>query len=99
MLREHRTGPPRRHPVGAERGGDAPLDRDLPGTGRTADAKIAAIAQEYFDLRPKGIIAMLKLLRTIYRKTAAYCHFGRDEPEVSLEATDKARALRSAAGL
>jgi S-adenosylmethionine synthetase len=69
------------------------------GTGRIADEKIAALVQEHFDLRPKGIIQMLKLLRPIYRKTAAYGHFGRDEPEFSWEATDKAQALKAAAGV
>jgi S-adenosylmethionine synthetase len=69
------------------------------GTGRIPDAKIAQIVQEQFDLRPKGIIAMLDLLRPIYQKTAAYGHFGRDEPEFTWEATDKAGALRAAAGL
>ena len=69
------------------------------GTGRIPDAKIAMIVQEQFDLRPKGIIAMLKLLRPIYRKTAAYGHFGRDEPEFTWESMDKADALRAAAGL
>jgi S-adenosylmethionine synthetase len=69
------------------------------GTGRIPDAKIAQIVQEQFDLRPKGIIAMLDLLRPIYRKTAAYGHFGRDEPEFTWESTDRADALRAAAGL
>ena len=69
------------------------------GTGKLPDVKIASIVQEQFDLRPKGIIAMLNLLRPIYRKTAAYGHFGRDEPEFTWEATDKADALRAAAGL
>ena len=55
--------------------------------------------QEYFDLRPKGIILMLDLLRPIYEKTAAYGHFGREEPEFTWERTDKAQALRAAAGL
>ncbi len=50
-----------------------------------------------FDLRPKGIIQMLDLLRPIYEKTAAYGHFGRDEPEFTWEATDKALALKQAA--
>jgi S-adenosylmethionine synthetase len=53
---------------------------------------------EHFDLRPKGIIQMLDLLRPIYLKTAAYGHFGRDEPEFTWEATDKAEALRAEAG-
>ena len=49
---------------------------------------------EHFDLRPKGIIQMLDLLRPIYEKTAAYGHFGREEPEFTWERTDKAAALR-----
>ena len=69
------------------------------GTGRVPDGKIEQLVQEHFDLRPKGIIQMLKLLRPIYRKTAAYGHFGRDEPEFTWEATDKAQALKAAAGL
>jgi S-adenosylmethionine synthetase len=69
------------------------------GTGKIADDKIAALVQEYFDLRPKGIIQMLDLLRPIYEKTAAYGHFGREEPEFTWERTDKAAALRAAAGL
>jgi S-adenosylmethionine synthetase len=69
------------------------------GTGRIPDAKISALIESHFDLRPKGIIQMLKLLRPIYRKTAAYGHFGRDEPEFTWEATDKAQALKAAAGL
>jgi S-adenosylmethionine synthetase len=69
------------------------------GTGRIPDTRIAQLVQEQFDLRPKGIIAMLNLLRPIYRKTAAYGHFGRDEPEFSWESTDRADALRAAAGL
>jgi S-adenosylmethionine synthetase len=58
-----------------------------------------ALVHEHFDLRPKGIIQMLDLLRPIYEKTAAYGHFGRDEPEFSWEKTDKAQLLKSAAGL
>ncbi|MCB1886211.1 MAG: methionine adenosyltransferase [Rhodocyclaceae bacterium] len=69
------------------------------GTGKVADARIVELIRETFDLRPKGIIASLDLLRPIYTKTAAYGHFGRDEPEFTWEATDKADALRSAAGL
>ena len=68
------------------------------GTGRIPDAKISEIVQHEFDLRPKGIIRMLDLLRPIYRKTAAYGHFGRDEPEFTWERTDRAQALKSAAG-
>ncbi len=69
------------------------------GTGRIPDARIAEIVQQEFDLRPKGIIRMLDLLRPIYRKTAAYGHFGRDEPEFTWERVDRAQALRQAAGL
>ncbi|HEY6774446.1 MAG TPA: methionine adenosyltransferase domain-containing protein, partial [Oxalicibacterium sp.] len=64
-----------------------------------SDEKIAQLVQEHFDLRPKGIVQMLDLLRPIYGKTAAYGHFGREEPEFSWERTDKAQALRAAAGL
>lgn len=69
------------------------------GTGKIADEKIAALVAEHFDLRPKGIVKALDLLRPIYSKTAAYGHFGREEPEFTWEWTDKADALRSAAGL
>ena len=69
------------------------------GTGKIPDEQIAALVHEHFDLRPKGIIQMLDLLRPIYEKTAAYGHFGRDEPEFTWERTDKAAALRAAAGL
>jgi S-adenosylmethionine synthetase len=69
------------------------------GTGVIPDEQIAALVNEHFDLRPKGIIQMLNLLRPIYEKTAAYGHFGRDEPEFSWERTDKAAMLRQAAGI
>jgi S-adenosylmethionine synthetase len=69
------------------------------GTGKVSDETIAALVTKHFDLRPKGIVNMLDLLRPIYLKTAAYGHFGRDEPEFTWEATDKARLLRSDAGL
>ena len=69
------------------------------GTGKIPDHEIEKLVQEHFDLRPKGIIQMLDLLRPIYEKTAAYGHFGRDEPEFTWERTDKANALRAAAGL
>jgi S-adenosylmethionine synthetase len=69
------------------------------GTGVISDEKIAQLVQEHFDLRPKGIVQMLDLLRPIYAKTAAYGHFGREEPEFSWERTDKAAILRAAAGL
>src|SRR4030088_2154956 len=69
------------------------------GSGRLSDDKLAQLVLQHFDLRPKGIIQMLDLLRPIYEKTAAYGHFGRDEPEFTWEATDKASALRAAAGI
>ncbi|MCL5979086.1 methionine adenosyltransferase [Acidithiobacillus sulfuriphilus] len=72
---------------------------DTFGTGAIDDDRIAALVREHFDLRPKGIIQMLDLLRPIYGKTAAYGHFGREEPEFTWERTDKAATLRDAAGL
>ena len=69
------------------------------GTGVIPDDEIAALVHDQFDLRPKGIIQMLDLLRPIYAKTAAYGHFGREEPEFSWERTDKVAVLRAAAGL
>ena len=69
------------------------------GTGIIPDERIAELIGEHFDLRPKGIIQMLDLMRPIYAKTAAYGHFGRDEPEFTWERLDKAAQLREAAGL
>jgi S-adenosylmethionine synthetase len=69
------------------------------GTGKISDEKLSALVQKHFDLRPKGIVQMLDLLRPIYEKTAAYGHFGREEPEFTWEHTDKAAALRADAGL
>ena len=69
------------------------------GTGVIPDEKISELVARHFDLRPKGIVQMLDLLRPIYSKTAAYGHFGRDEPEFTWERTDRAAALRDAAGL
>jgi S-adenosylmethionine synthetase len=68
------------------------------GTGKVSDELLTQLVREHFDLRPKGIVKMLDLLRPIYAKTAAYGHFGRDEPEFTWEATDRAAALRAAAG-
>jgi S-adenosylmethionine synthetase len=65
------------------------------GTGKVSDEKLAKLVEQHFDLRPKGIIKALDLLRPIYFKTAAYGHFGRDEPEFSWEATDKVAALKA----
>jgi S-adenosylmethionine synthetase len=69
------------------------------GTGQISDEKIAELVQLHFDLRPKAIIQTLDLLRPIYTRTATYGHFGRDEPEFTWEATDKAEALKADAGL
>ncbi|NBY14356.1 MAG: methionine adenosyltransferase [Betaproteobacteria bacterium] len=65
------------------------------GTGVVPDEKIAQAVREVFDLRPRGIVQMLDLLRPIYQKTAAYGHFGREEPEFTWERTDRAEALKS----
>ena len=67
------------------------------GTGKIADEKLSQLVLANFDLRPKGIIQMLDLLRPIYEKTAAYGHFGREEPEFTWERTDKVLALKQAA--
>jgi len=69
------------------------------GTGKIDEGKLAEIVREVFDLRPKGIVAELDLLRPIYAKTAAYGHFGRELPEFTWERTDKAAALKAAAGI
>ena len=69
------------------------------GTGVIPDAEIAKLVLAHFDLRPKGIVQMLDLLRPIYQKSAAYGHFGREEPEFTWERTDKVALLRDAAGL
>ncbi|MFW8564903.1 methionine adenosyltransferase [Orrella sp. 11846] len=69
------------------------------GTGVVSDERLAELVREHFDLRPRGIVNMLDLLRPIYTKTAAYGHFGRSEPEFTWEATDKAQALKEAAGI
>lgn len=69
------------------------------GTGVIAEERLVQLVREYFDLRPKGLIRMLDLLQPIYRPTAAYGHFGRTEDTFTWEKTDKAEALREAAGL
>jgi len=69
------------------------------GTGKISNERIVQLVREHFELRPKGLIRMLDLIRPIYFGTAAYGHFGREEPQFTWEATDKAAALRAAAGL
>jgi S-adenosylmethionine synthetase len=72
---------------------------DSYGTGKLSNEKMTELVLKHFDLRPKGIVQMLDLLRPIYQKTAAYGHFGREEPDFTWEATDRAAALRADAGL
>ena len=79
------------HPVG--------LFVETFGTGTLADEHIQDAVREVFDLRPAAIIRDLDLLRPIYRATAAYGHFGRELPDFTWERTDRAEALRAAAGL
>ncbi|MGD8812183.1 MAG: methionine adenosyltransferase, partial [Thioalkalispiraceae bacterium] len=69
------------------------------GTGKVEDSRIVALVREHFDLRAGGLVKMLDLLKPIYASTAAYGHFGREDLNVSWEKTDKADALRDAAGL
>ena len=69
---------------------------DTFGTGKLSDVRIAELVREHFDLRPKGLVEMLDLKRPIYRKTAAYGHFGRELPEFTWERTDRAEALKAA---
>ena len=69
------------------------------GTGKIDEAQIEKLVREHFELRPKGLITMLDLLRPIYRQTAAYGHFGREEPDFTWEQTDKVDALKADAGL
>jgi S-adenosylmethionine synthetase len=67
------------------------------GTGKLSDTKLTELIREHFDLRPYGILKMLDLIRPIYKQTAAYGHFGREEIDLSWERTDKAEALKAAA--
>jgi S-adenosylmethionine synthetase len=69
------------------------------GTGRIDDQQLVTLIREHFDLRPKGLINMLDLLRPIFTRTAAYGHFGREDAEFTWERTDKADLLRDAAGM
>jgi S-adenosylmethionine synthetase len=72
---------------------------DTYGTGKIADERISEIVRNHFKLTPKGIIQTLNLRRPIYKKTAAFGHFGRTEPEFTWEQTDKAEAMRADAKL
>ena len=72
---------------------------DTFGTGKIPAHDMIKLVREHFDLRPYGIIKMLDLLRPIYRQTASYGHFGREDIDVSWEKTDKADILRKAAKL
>ena len=69
------------------------------GTGKISDEKIVELVRNHFELKPKGLIDMLDLLKPIYRQTAAYGHFGRKGANFTWERTDKADALKSDAGL
>jgi len=69
------------------------------GTGTITDGRLVELVREHFDLRPRGLIKMLDLLRPIYQQTASYGHFGRQERDFTWERTDKAEMLRDAAGL
>jgi S-adenosylmethionine synthetase len=72
---------------------------DTFGTGRIEQSRLVELVREHFQMTPRGIIDSLRLRRPIFKKTAAYGHFGRNEPDFTWEATDKAEALRAAAGL
>jgi S-adenosylmethionine synthetase len=71
---------------------------DTQGTGKISDEKLSTLVREVFPLKPKGIIDHLDLLRPIYKKTAAYGHFGRNEPEFTWEKTDMVKILKEKAG-
>ena len=72
---------------------------DTFGTGKLNESDLIKLVRKHFDLRPKGIIQMLDLMRPIYSKSAAYGHFGREEPEFTWEKNDKAAILKADAGL
>jgi S-adenosylmethionine synthetase len=72
---------------------------DTNGTGRISEGTLATLIREHFRLTPRGIIEDLQLRRPVYKETAAYGHFGRDEEGFTWEVTDKAEALRAAAGI
>lgn len=75
------------------------ISLDTFGTAKVPEAKLEALIKQHFDLTPYGLIKMLDLIRPIYKKTAAYGHFGREDPDFTWEMTDKADALRADAGL
>ncbi|RMF05443.1 methionine adenosyltransferase, partial [Candidatus Woesearchaeota archaeon] len=75
------------------------INVDTFGTGRIPEEEIVRLVRKHFNLTPKGIISSLKLRRPIYAKTAAYGHFGRNDPDFTWEKTDKAAILRKEAGL
>jgi S-adenosylmethionine synthetase len=75
------------------------INVDCFGTNKIPEEKISELVEKNFDLRPKGIIEILKLRRPIYQKTASYGHFGRDDPDFTWEVTDKAELLKKEAGL
>jgi S-adenosylmethionine synthetase len=72
---------------------------DTFGTGKVEQSRIVDLVREHFLMTPRGIIDSLRLRRPIFKKTAAYGHFGRNEPDFTWEATDKAEAIRAAAGV
>ena len=72
---------------------------DTKGTGRISEPALVKLVREHFSMTPKGIIEALNLRRPIYKATAAYGHFGRDEDGFTWEKTDKAESLRAAAGV
>jgi S-adenosylmethionine synthetase len=72
---------------------------DTFGTGKVEQERMVELVREHFQMNPRGIMETLKLRRPIFKKTAAYGHFGRTEPEFTWELTDKAESLRAAAGV
>jgi S-adenosylmethionine synthetase len=72
---------------------------DTSGTGRISDVALGKLVQQHFELTPRGIIEELKLRRPVYKATAAYGHFGRNEDGFTWERTDKAESLRAGAGI
>ena len=68
-------------------------------TNKVSNERIVELIREHFELRPKGLIKMLDLIKPIYKDTAAYGHFGREDLDLSWEKTDKTDALKAAAGL